>query len=442
MLFTENAEPVLEGWAIVDNTTDEDWTGVSMSLVSGKPISFITELYAPRYIERALAELPEERALRPELYEAAVAGLPAAPPPPQAAAMSVNGEFGRLDQFAKLQKTPMFRNVQTSSVVPGATGIELADLFEYRIATPVTIKKNQSAMLPFLQDKVNARKLDVYSDMSSNHPLYAAELTNSTGKTLDGGPITVYDAGSYAGEALVETVKSGDKRLISYGVDLGVRITNKLDSQDREEREIHVKRGVMTVLVANVRKTTYSIHNVDAKAKTLIIEHPLDDSFHVLNQKPSEVTTRARRFEVKLGPGSTQAFPVIEERVDNEEQAMSNLSPDMILQFTRNKQLSDAGRRELEQIVDLKRQIVANQAELDQTTSRISATGQDEERVRKNLESLNRVSGQQEQVQKYAGQLAKLEQQIATYRDHQGELNSKGAQLQSTLDDRIDKMSF
>ena len=83
-------------------------------------------------------------------------------------------------------------------------------------------------MLPFLQDKISERKLLVYNDPASQYPLNSVELTNSTGKTLDGGPITVYDANAYAGEALMETLKTGDKRLISYGVDLGTRITTQL----------------------------------------------------------------------------------------------------------------------------------------------------------------------------------------------------------------------
>jgi hypothetical protein len=459
LLFTENGEPVLEGWAIVDNTTDEDWTGVQMALVSGKPISFISELYAPRYIQRAMAELPEEQAMRPELHEGAVAGMVTM----SGTNADSNGNFhGMGDHVAnsfssdgghsvdgspeyraqKANRLPPPPAVQMSSIAQGATGIELAELFEYRIAQPVTIKKNESAMLPFLQDKVKARKLDLYSDMSSPHPLNAAELVNSTGKTLDGGPITVYDGGGYAGEALVETVKAGDKRLISYGVDLGVRITNKLDSQAREEREIHVKRGVMTVRVALVRKTTYSINNVDGKAKTLIVEHPLSEGFHVLNQQAAETTSRANRFEIKLGAASTQAFPVIEERVDEETNLVSSLTPGVLAQFMSNKRLSEPGRRELEQIADIKRQIEANRSDLDQTTNKITSIGQDEGRVRSNLESLNRVSGQQDLVQKYAGELAKLEQQIAQLRDRQGELNAKNAQLQATLDDRIDKMAF
>jgi chaperonin cofactor prefoldin len=426
-----------------------------MALVSGKPISFISELYAPRYIQRALAELPEEAAMRPELHEGAIAGY-------NAQGVTVTGEAEHLRPvdsgersaiFGLARKTPpppaaapppmaQMMKVQSSSIVEGATGIELAELFEYRIAQPVTIKKNESAMLPFLQDKVKARKVDLYSDMSLPHPLNAAELVNSTGKTLDGGPITVFDAGSYAGEALVETVKSSDKRLISYGVDLGMRITNKLDSEEREEREIHANRGVLSVRVAFVRKTTYSINNVDGKAKTLIIEHPLLNGYRVLNQKPMETTSSANRFEIKLAGASTEAFPVVEERVVDETNVISSITPGVLVQFLSNKHLSDVGRRQLEQIVDLKRQIESGRTEMDNTKNKIDATERDETRVRSNLMSLNSVSGQQDLVQKYAGELEALERQITQLRDQHDELIKKNAELQAALDDRIEKMTF
>jgi hypothetical protein len=82
-----------------------------------------------------------------------------------------------------------------SSVTAIARANEIADLFEYRIDRPVTVRKNESAMLPFLQDKIKACKLLIYSSANEQHPLKAVELTNSTSKTLDEGPITVYDGG-------------------------------------------------------------------------------------------------------------------------------------------------------------------------------------------------------------------------------------------------------
>ena len=55
---------------------------------------------------------------------------------------------------------------------------------------------------------------------------------------------------AYAGEALVETLPMGDKRLISYGVDLGTRVTTAFDSSQSVVREIHLRRGVLTSRLA------------------------------------------------------------------------------------------------------------------------------------------------------------------------------------------------
>jgi hypothetical protein len=441
LLFGEG-EPILEGWAIVDNTTDDDWVNVQMALVSGKPISFISELYSPRYIQRLRAELPEEQAVAPALHQGAITDSAATVSVTGVPGGIAGGVLGAPPAQPMLQREAKFK-AAPSSIAPTGAAFEIADLFEYRIFQPVTIKKNQSAMLPFLQNKIKARKVVLYSDQTSQHPLNAAELSNSTGETLDGGPITVFDAGAYAGEALVETVKAGDKRLISYGVDLGTRITSALETGDREEREIHLERGVLTVQVATGRTTTYTIHNVDPKAKALIIEHPLEDGFSVISgQKPMETTSSVRRYEVSLGAKADVKFPLVEERIDGEYQTISNMTPDVLLTYSRNKHLSDAGKRALGQIMDLKQKIAANTSQMELTSGQIRTTTADEERVRRNLESLNHVTGQQEVVQKYAAQLAQLETKIAAMNDQVTDTGNKNAALSAELNDLIEKLTF
>src|ERR1039457_6298929 len=232
-LILGDKAPMLEGWAIVDNTTGEDWTKVQLALVSGRPISFVSQLYAPKYVNRPSAELADDSAAQAVVHSGAfeenekkgealaVGRLMMAPPPPAPAKAMPMARFKSTNGAVVMDA----ESVAPSSIAAAAEGRELGDLFEYRIAQPVTIRKNESAMLPFLQQTIEGRKLLIYSDHSSQHPTNAAELTNSSGKTLDGGPITVYDAGAYAGEALMETLKASDKRLISYAVDLGTRIT-------------------------------------------------------------------------------------------------------------------------------------------------------------------------------------------------------------------------
>jgi hypothetical protein len=449
LILGATGQPTLEGWAMVDNTSGEDWTNIALSLVSGRPISFVSQLYAPKYVARPTADLPDDAAARPVIH---ASGYPAAPPAPTAAPPMQGRALARQQTLttlasetggkAFLDSSDLVTGVAPSSIVADAAAGELGELFEYRISQPVTIRKNESALLPFLQQPIDSRKLLIYSDSSSEHPTNAAELTNSTGKTLDGGPITVYDGGAYAGEALMETLKSGDKRLISYAVDLGTRITQAFGGKTAVIREIHASRGVLTTKLAAEETRTYTVRNVDAKPKTLIIEHPIRPMYTLLTQKPAEKTSTAYRFEISLAPNSTRELVVSEERVYDQTYQVTNLTPDSIVEYARNRDLTDAARRQLQAIADQKRQIADNAAALADTASQITALTNDETRIRQNISSLNNVSGQQQQVQNYARQLDAHEQQLAALRDQQSDLQKKKTALESALARQLDALTF
>jgi hypothetical protein len=447
LVFDDKTEATLEGWAIIDNTTGDDWTNVKLAVVSGRPVSFISKLYEPKYVPRQTVELPEDRAAAPVVYQAGIGGArnevvvaaaPAPPPAQQAMAFRKGAVAGFLDE----RERDAEQRQALSNVAVNVAAADLGELFEYRFSSPVTVKKDESAMLPFLQQKIGARKLLIYSENYGEHPMSAAEMNNSTGKTLDGGPITVFDAASYAGEALMTTVKSGDKRLISYAVDLGTRVTTLFDSGRNVVREIHVNRGMLTARSALQETKTYTIRNVDQKPKTLVIEHAQRPEYKVLNQKPMETTATAYRFEVKLGPDSTEKFPVTEERVYDTTTAISSLSPDVLLTYVQNKAISDAGRRQLQQIVDVKRQIADLDNQIRQLDTDINNLVRDQDRIRQNIQSLNQVSGQQDQVQKYARQLATQEGQLATMRDRESDLRKQKAAREASLNTLIEQLSF
>src|ERR1700690_333418 len=443
LAFTDAAEPMLEGWAIVDNTTGEDWTKVRLALVSGRPVSFITNLFEPRMVARQTAELPEEEAEAPEVYGGVVAA-PAAP-----------HEFSRLERrdalmtaspakaLAGLMMSKQEVNTETASTVVALTeGVERGELFEYRFDAPVTVRNGESAMLPFLQQKITARKLLVFSTAASEFPRNAVELNNDTGKTLDGGPITVFDGNTYGGEALMETVKAGDKRLVSYAVDLGTRVTTELDSSEDLVREIHVRRGVLTVRTAMRETKTYTIRNVDAKPKTLIVEHAIRPEYRLIVGKPAETTASAYRFEVKLAPQGTAKLPVTEEQLDSETTELTNASPDFLLAYVQNKDLDKAGRAGLERIAAQKLLISENDAFIERGNPEINELVRDQDRVRQNITSLNRVSGQQEAVQNYARQLVAQDGKLASLREQQAGLKDKKTALQATLNQMIEAMEF
>jgi len=447
-LSLDNPSPRLEGWAIVDNTTDEDWTNVKLSVVSGRPISFISPLDTPRYGNRQVAELPEDRAAGPVVYGATIGGVigsVSSSVPPSDGHGTAGGTY-RFGAPAPKPKMPTLETQaaqaqNTFSSVAGATGATFGELFEYNFPGPVTIKKNQSAMLPFLQDKIAARKLLIYQESDGEHPVNAAEVTNNTSKTLDGGPITIYDGGAYAGEALVETFKAGDKRLIGYAVDYGTRVSSDSSSGEKLLREISATDGILTLRSALRETTIYTIKNVDPKPKTLIVQQNGTD-YAVLSPKPIERTAAAYRFEVHLPANGSQELKVEQEQLISEETAVNSSTPDSLVEIIQNKSLSESARRALQVIADLKNKVIESRANLDSLKSRSSELTDEQTRLRQNIDSLNRVKGQEDKVNQYSSQLSANEVALAKLRDQRDAEAQRAKSLDNELRGAIAKLQF
>ena len=223
---------------------------------------------------------------------------------------------------------------------------------------------------------------------------------------------------------------------------MGTRITTAFDSKQAVTREIHLYQGVLTAKSATEEIVTYTVRNVDQKAKTLIIEHPLRAGYTLLNQKPMEKTADNYRFEVPLAAGATKTFAVSEEHIDSKFFLLTNATPDFLLSYVRNRDLNEEGRKQLGRIANQKQQIAENNAAIDDAERQLKDLNTDEDRLRRNIESLNRVSGQQQQVQDYARQLGALEQKLTGLRDRQAELQKKKTALQHDLDEMIASLSF
>ena len=237
-------------------------------------------------------------------------------------------------------------------------------------------------------------------------------------------------------------MKAGDKRLISYGIDLGTRITTNFDSEQRQIREIRANRGILTAKASTEETKTYTIKNVDPRGKTLIIEHPLRGGYKLMGLTASEKTATAYRFSLNLKPNSEEKFVVKEEYVYDQSYAISSSTPDQILIFLRNPNLSPAGKQALEKIQLLKSQIAESDRRLRTTEAQSASLEKDQERLRENIRSLNSVSGQAQQVQRYASDLSTRETKIVELRDQaQAERQKKGG-LESELNGFLATVTF
>jgi hypothetical protein len=428
-LDISGTEPLLQAWAIVDNDSDTDWENVELSLVSGKPVSFVQDLYSPYHVYRPVLPLEIAGAAAGRPYDSALSsGAPqnapadfAAPsaPVPAPRAMVKTTLRAEADSIAVAEYAAAAAPVNQPLLTGGGTaakGAELADQFEFTLKQPVTIKRRESGMLPLVEGKVSAVKTLVFSgtEARSNggraiHPGISAEITNTTGMPLPAGPITVYDGGSYAGDALTGFLPKGEKRIISYGDDLSVSgsVTN---SGGRRIASVTVSRGVMTINRKQSYETVYLLRNAAEETRGLIIEHPITVGAALTEPAAfSERTDTVYRFTQTLKPNSSLTFTVREERPVMEQVVLARTQLDSWLSYSQTEEIPADVKAALEKAVELKRKTddaKKAQEELQAELARFSA---EQDRIRKNLEA---AGNQTPQGQEYLKRLSDQDREI------------------------------
>jgi hypothetical protein len=455
-------ETELEGWAIINNTSGNDWNNVQLALVSGRPVSFLTQLYQPLYLAQLWASLPEAQALTPELYEGGIGtgvgagvgrgegiigGVPGGVPggTPGGVIGGVIGGFGQAPAppppLAAARAVRVTDGFGPSSVQVNTATAAVGELFEYSFPQAITIRSNESAVIPFVQQAVTARKVLVETNQTE-HPRNAVEIVNDAGKTLDGGPITIYDGGAYAGEALMATLPKGDKRLVSYAEDLSTRISTTESPGDQYVTDIHVRRGVMTVVRAEEDKMVYDIYNIEPKAKVLYIDLPVIPGEKPVQTQPVETTANNYRYKVTLAAAGETKFPIAFRRTFNNGLILNNLSSEDLADYVENKSVSAATRNQLGRVVDLKCRVAAVEGQMEATKNDLEAAARDEARTREDIVALNRVAGQQDRVRQYIATLDADGAQIKSLRAQVKQLEATHTQLQGQLDTLIAGLDF
>jgi len=202
------------------------------------------------------------------------------------------------------------------------------------------------------------------------------------------------------------------------------------------------KNGLVRTRLTLSATKTYTIRNVDASAKTLLIEHPIRSEYKQVGVKPREITNSVYRFEKKLDAKSTAEFVVNEETVREDTRSVSTLTPSVIAEFISGRSMSDAGKRQLAAIAERNNLLVAADRQIAELDLQIGELVSDQGRLRDNIASLDVISGQQEQVQRYSRQLAEGEVKVMTLRDQQRDARKRKQALQAEVADLIGRLEF
>lgn len=435
---TESA--TMQGWAIVENTTDEDWQNVRLALVSGRPVSFTMDLYEPLYMPRPEVPVPTIPGVLSRAYEggemaakavanrsdevrrsrgAGPAGGRDGAPRPAAPASGVPGDPTGGAPMAELAMDASAgfsgEDIATYGARAQAQAQSVGEVFQYELERPVTIERQRSAMLPILAAPIESRRVSIFTvaDGATN-PMRGVEITNTSDNQFMPGPISVFDGGAYAGDAQIGHVPAGDTRLLAYAVDLDVTATTKQDVME-QFRTLKFVKGVCEMTFQYELSSEYGFVNKDkARARTIIVETPKYNGYELVEpSKPTDVTPSAERFEINAESGGKAELKIVRRMVTQRTIAITDLDSNALASYSRSGKVSKAVLDAFAQVQQKRADVVRIEREIATLDQRVSTIERDQDRIRSNMGSIDRTS---ELYQRYLTQLTSQEGQLDTIR--------------------------
>ena len=459
MVLKDGDAPFLQGWAIVENTTENDWKDVNLTLISGRPISFRMDLYQPLYVNRPMVEMELYASLRPQTYGQDLANAEA-----QFKGMAEKAkEMERADRSGALADSKadgLYRARQSGAgfAAPAApprpnAGFDLqqgvqsisqasdvGELFQYTIDTPVTLPRQQSAMLPIVNGSVKGEKVSIYNEsVQTKHPLNGLKLTNSTELHLMQGPITVFDGGAYAGDARIEDLAPNASRLISYAMDLDTEVAPTSKSAPEELTKVRIINGTLEAIRKYVRTKTYVVKNSGSKVKKVLVEHPLDSSWTLKSPKEEEKTRDRYRFAINAEPGKPAEVAVVEEHISTQRYGLSNLDDDSIRIYISASVVSQNVKDALAEIIKRKREIQDLVNQRNQLQNKITIIDQEQSRIRQNMAQLPRGG---DLYNRYVSKFGEQETEIENLREKIASLQTQENGLRGSLNTYLQKLNL
>ncbi len=476
VVLDEAGKPFFQGWAIVDNVSEEDWENVQLSLVSGSPISFIQQLQKPFYRYRPVVPTPSDLQLTPQVYEPqsglvnttdATLGNNFSQQQLQNLPLNgrstssllnlqpgvTNGQVSQQNSFVvDGQETSNFRAVTGSTTVSDAlqnsansyqnttVGEEIGDLFEYRIEQPVTVLRDRSALIPIIQTKMDGERVAIYNEtVRRDRPFSGVLLKNMTDLTLESGSLTVIDGNAYAGEALMDRLKAKEQRLISFALDLGtnVRVRN---NQDREPAKIiKVVKGVFQVHYFQTSEKLYQITNQTNRPKVLYIEYPVQDGWKLSEDspKPDYITQRYYRFRVELKGMEEKELKISVRQGLSDNYQLTSLNKTDLSLFVSQKYINEETRAKLEKLIDLRIKIAEIENKINSFDDEVEKIEADQKRLRENIEALSKTPEAKTLIARYIAKAGEQETRLEDMDKERKTLEAEQTRLESELANEI-----
>jgi hypothetical protein len=306
VVFDKSDKALLQAWAVVQNSSGEDWSDVRLALTTGAPISFRSDLGTPIMPERPLVTDTGEVVSAVPLGETALeqdaAEAVAPPPPPAAPEASMapaldESEERELDANKKLGRSRSMAGAAPPSPArrpspkPSAVQLEQAvavqakaqaiagSVTRYDLSHPVTILNGGSTMVAIVSTRVAGEKAHLFAPepgvaLSTQHPFSVARLRNESGAVLEKGPISVLADGAFLGQGVLDTLPRDASAFVPFALDKSL-VVERAEHYDQQQGSlVRIQRGTVVVQRFSQRKTRYRARNGGDEPSKLYVRHP------------------------------------------------------------------------------------------------------------------------------------------------------------------------
>ncbi len=421
---------LLQGWGIFDNQLEEDLEDVKLTLVAGMPLSFVYDLMTPFIPERPVVEEEARVAPEPVSFAAQMASAGEAPPVPRAAAArkrSIEPMLSRADVAA--------------STAVQAHGKEMGELFAYNVETPVSVGRGQTAMVPILSAQLAYDKLLLYNGKKlAKHPVATLRFENGSGLALERGPITVLEAGTYVGEAMLAFTPVGGKIVVPYAVELGVMVQES-EGRKRVLHKLHLEGAYMVFEEWEVRWRAYQVNNRTDASVRLLIEHPRSAKFSLFDSPaPEEQTDAHLRFAVTGLSGAETVLKVQERRLVRRKEEIQDQSYKQLQRYVQGGLLDRVTLDRLSKLLMLWDTLADYDKRLEEIEAQRKKHYRTQEQIRANMEALSQSGKEGALRARYVTRLEESEEALQNLAEREVNLQHEIERVKQDIEQRLESL--
>jgi Domain of unknown function (DUF4139) len=472
VVLDKGEQALLQAWAVVQNMSGEDWNDVRLSLTTGAPISFRSDLGTPITPERPLVTDTGEVVSAVPVGEVAVAqsaAPPAPPPEPKAEASAAYDMASEADEmlaaaarpmrsYSKAAKKPMpsapaaapLASALERAVESQATSAQVgAQVTRYDLNAAVTVPNGGSTMVAIVSARVPGEKAHLFAPdggvpLSYQHPFSVVRLGNGSGAVLEKGPISVMADGAFLGQGVLDTLPKDAQAFVPFALEKAVVVEPSESWGEQQGSLVKVQRGVVTIERFSQRTSRYRVRNGTSEPVKVYVRHARwGEAELVAPPEGTELLAQKALVPITVAAGAEQVLEVLERtpvRVDLSfaEQPAADAVAVWLSGAAADQPQSEALKRAL-----------AIRSELMSSTDKLAAAEQEQatlmqnaEETRGNLKAIEKVTSAADLRGRLVQRLKQLDQRIAELTKQIVDARTKQSELTVRLNEALDSVSL